>query len=74
MLKKVEKLFKSFQGKQTPKGRFEPQPFRWRANTLTTRPLLVKIIERLKIKLNKHKLNLKTDSLSKFIRLENKQI
>ncbi len=27
MLKKVEKLFKSFQGKQTPKDRFEPQPF-----------------------------------------------
>ena len=62
-LKKVEKLFKSFQKKiQNPDSNLRPIP--WKAHTLTTRPLLLIVVVRLKIEFNKHKLNFKSGSLS----------
>jgi hypothetical protein len=69
-LKKVEKLFKSFQKKKIKNTDSNLRPIAWKAQTLTARPLSMIIIVRLKIEFNKHKHNLKAGSLSKFIRLE----
>jgi hypothetical protein len=73
MLKKVGKLFKSFQQKQTPKGRFEPEPFQMEGAHTDHLATVGNNYWEIKDKIE-HKLNLKRDSLSKFIRLQNKQI
>ncbi len=65
-LKKIKKLFKSFQ-KKIPNPDSNLRHIPWKAHTLTTRPLLLTIIVRLKIEFNKRKLNLKAGSLSKFM-------
>jgi hypothetical protein len=68
-LKKVEKLFKSFQ--KNPNAVSNLRPVTCKAHTMTTRPLLLKNNYRLETEFHKQPLNLK--ALSKFIRFENNQ-
>ncbi len=68
-LKNYLKVFK----KKIPNPDSNLRNIPWKAHTLTTRPLLEINNYRLETEFNKHKLNLKAGSLSKFIRLENNQ-
>jgi hypothetical protein len=60
---KLKNYLKVFNKKKIPKPDSKLRHIPWIAHTLTTRPLLLTIIVRLKIEFNKRKLNSKAGSL-----------
>ncbi len=66
-LKEKLKNYLKISKKKIPNPDSNLRHIRWKAHTLTTQPLLLTIIVRLKIELNKQPLNLFAGSLSKFM-------